>query len=208
MLQSFRIARLPNSPKSSLSKEQIWQAAKKQLFSQFLTQPITAALLFPLFAHFGSAWHSNWKFWRQVLSVAFAAFVNDALFYFFHVILHTPYLMRKVHSVHHSFVTTTSVAAEHAHILEIVVGNQLPVVIVPLFLGFPFPLWLSWLALRLLRTYATHSGYAFPLLMPEMSVHHDHHHQTASGNFGGTPLLDLWLGTYNPSWAKSAGYIK
>jgi sterol desaturase/sphingolipid hydroxylase (fatty acid hydroxylase superfamily) len=135
--------------------------------------------------------------WQTTL----AAFVNDFLFYLCHLALHrSARLYKHVHSVHHEFIATTGFAAEYAHPLESIVGNQLPAVIVSLLLGFPFDVWLFWLAFRLLRTYLTHSGYAIPFLMPHNAIHHDIHHAKSFNNFGGTPLPDLIFGTYNKDW--------
>jgi hypothetical protein len=66
--------------------------------------------------------------------------------------------------------------------------------------GFHTLLFIWWITLRLLRTYIVHSGYAIPFLMGSNCIHHDYHHQYTSGNFGGTPLMDYLVGTYNDKW--------
>lgn len=44
--------------------------------------------------------------------------VEDFAFYWSHRMLHTPYLYKKVHKVHHEFNNTVSIAATYAHPVE------------------------------------------------------------------------------------------
>lgn len=52
--------------------------------------------------------------------------VEDFAFYWSHRMLHTPYLYKKVHKVHHEFNNTVSIAATYAHPVEYFFGNLLP----------------------------------------------------------------------------------
>lgn len=98
------------------------------------------------------------------------------------------------------YIATTGFAAEYAHPIEALIGNQLPALLVPIAFGFQFDLWLWFLAFRLIRTYVTHCGYSIPFLIPGNVVHHDIHHTVNVGNYGGTPFFDLLFGTYNTKW--------
>ncbi|XP_023523129.1 methylsterol monooxygenase 2-1, partial [Cucurbita pepo subsp. pepo] len=87
--------------------------------------------------------------------------VEDFVFYWGHRILHTKWLYKNVHSVHHEYATPFGLTSEYAHPAEI------------LFLGFAtivgpaltgphlMTLWL-WMVLRVLETVEAHCGYDFP----------------------------------------------
>jgi sterol desaturase/sphingolipid hydroxylase (fatty acid hydroxylase superfamily) len=204
-LSAFKIRR-PKGAGNAPSDELLARALRQQLISHLVTQTASLWFLFLVFVRHGSTWVplESAQLTRVAWQVTLAALVNDLLFYACHVALHSfPLLYKRVHSVHHQFVATTGFAAEYAHPLEAFLGNQLPAIIVPVLLGFQFDVWLYWLALRLLRTYLTHSGYRIPLLMGGNAVHHDWHHTKQLGNYGGTPLFDLVFGTYNAHWFRA-----
>ncbi|KAG6432897.1 hypothetical protein SASPL_104487 [Salvia splendens] len=89
---------------------------------------------------------------RKVIStqILFYFILEDFVFYWGHRILHTKWLYKHVHSVHHEYATPFGLTSEYAHPAEI------------LFLGFAtilgphlITLWL-WMVLRVLETVEAH----------------------------------------------------
>ncbi|XP_055831874.1 methylsterol monooxygenase 2-2 isoform X1 [Solanum dulcamara] len=100
--------------------------------------------------------------WKVISTqVLFYFVLEDFIFYWGHRILHTKWLYKHVHSVHHEYATPFGLTSEYAHPAEI------------LFLGFAtivgpaitgphlITLWL-WMVLRVLETVEAHCGYHFP----------------------------------------------
>ena len=108
--------------------------------------------------------------------------VEDILFYVGHRALHTPWLYKHVHSVHHEWHVTTTLTAEHAHVLEFVISNMGPAVAGPLlFQVHAMTLWM-FVVMRVCVSFEEHAGYAFPWspcrLLPcgATVAGHDYHH--------------------------------
>ncbi|THG13620.1 hypothetical protein TEA_024056 [Camellia sinensis var. sinensis] len=116
-------------------------------------------------------------------------------------ILHTKWLYKHVHSVHHEYATPFGLTSEYAHPAEI------------LFLGFAtiigpvitgphlITLWL-WMVVRVLETVEAHCGYHFPWSLSNFlplyggADFHDYHHRllyTKSGNYSSTFIYMDWI---------------
>nr|KJB83741.1 hypothetical protein B456_013G261900 [Gossypium raimondii] len=133
--------------------------------------------------------------WKVVLTqIIFYFILEDFVFYWGHRVLHTKWLYKHVHSVHHEYATPFGLTSEYAHPAEI------------LFLGFAtivgpaitgphlITLWL-WMVLRVLETVEAHCGYHFPWSLSNFlplyggADFHDYHHRllyTKSGNYSST----------------------
>ena len=137
--------------------------------------------------------------WQLVACTA----VEDALFYLGHRALHTPWLYKHVHSVHHEWHVTTTLTAEHAHVLEFVLSNMGPAVAGPLlFRVHALTLWM-FIVMRVCVSFEEHAGYAFPWspcrLLPcgaTVAGHDYHHANNGDGIFASEfHVLDAVLGT-------------
>jgi Delta7-sterol 5-desaturase len=134
-------------------------------------------------------------------SCAGAFLLQDFCMYATHRCLHDiPWLMKRVHMVHHRFHHPTPYAVLAMHWVEAVLLET--AVIIPLFF---FPVWAPYFYFSLVYTLvsgvAGHSGVDLPALMPWQapSWFHDHHHVYVTGNYGSSLLLwDYLLGTYRP----------
>ena len=128
------------------------------------------------------------------LGSIFAVFaIQDIYFYLIHRLLHTPWLYRHVHSVHHFSKNPTSLATFSAHPVEAIM--QLGIVY---FVYFLFPIHTSLLAIYpigvTLINSAVHSGYEiYPkvfstgfwakwIVTPTFHIHH--HQSNTHKNFG------------------------
>ena len=135
-----------------------------------------------------SAWTLAWQ-------ILFCVYVEDVGFSIAHRLLHTPFLYKYVHKVHHQYTQTISIAAIHTHPVEFFIGNVIPAVLPTAILGsgvHVVTVW-AWTSVRIAGTIANHSGYDLPWLpwdlMPMRSTpeYHDFHHSGGdfSGNFSG-----------------------
>ncbi|GFP91194.1 methylsterol monooxygenase 2-2 [Phtheirospermum japonicum] len=164
-------------------------------------------LSYPVFRFMGMRSTLPLPSWKVISTqILFYFILEDFIFYWGHRILHTKWLYKHVHSVHHEYATPFGLTSEYAHPAEI------------LFLGFAtivgpaitgphlITLWL-WMVLRVLETVEAHCGYHFPwslsnflpLYGGSVLLHlfsllfsadfHDYHHRllyTKSGNYSST----------------------
>lgn len=137
----------------------------------------------------------------------FASLMEDFVFYFSHRLLHTPFLYRHIHKIHHQFIATMSLAGEYAHPMEYLFGNLIPASVGIALLGPKVHIWvvLMWGILRTAESMDGHCGYEFSFspfrLLPfsGSSDYHDFHHCYNVGNYGS--FFNLWdtiLGTNKP----------
>jgi sterol desaturase/sphingolipid hydroxylase (fatty acid hydroxylase superfamily) len=137
-----------------------------------------------------------------------ALMFNEFVFYFIHRALHHPLLYKHIHKKHHQYVGTVGFAAEHAHPVEDLLSNDLPVIGYCLFMRLHPLIWAVYLLWRLEETYETHSGYCFEqslggrlgLMSGLQAEFHDFHHSNNTGNFGHY-LIDELFGTMD-SWLQ------
>jgi len=193
--------------------------ATEALIGQLITSPLISYFLYPAFMWFGMYSLDAPLPDMQELLLTFISghMFNDIGFYWTHRLFHCKALYKTFHKQHHEFTGTIGFAAEYANPVEVIVSNQIPTVGGILFFGaHPICLWI-WIGLRLQQTYEAHSGYCFDghildklwLSHSDSAAHHDHHHTSNQGNFGG--LYTDWLfGTmdhYQKIGGKD-GYIK
>lgn len=134
---------------------------------------------------------------------------NDAWFYGWHRLLHTPWLFRHVHAVHHKSVDVNPFSSYSFHALE---AFLLGAWVVPaaLLLPIPLPALAAVQVIGLLNNVNSHLGYELlprwwvkvPLLAwTSSSTYHNLHHQRLRGNYGlFTRLWDRLLGTELPGY--------
>lgn len=114
--------------------------------------------------------------------------VEDYLNYWLHRLLHTPWLYKHVHSVHHEHTAPFALIAAYAHPAETLI------LAIPTFAGPALiaPHLLTVFAWQMLRNYEAidiHSGYelepSIKSVFPGYAGvdHHDYHHYMHSGNF-------------------------
>lgn len=159
-------------------------------------------LSYPVFTWMGMTSKLPLPSWKVVaFQIASYFILEDFIFYWGHRILHTKWLYKHIHSVHHEYATPFGLTSEYAHPAEI------------LFLGFAtffgpgitgphlFTLWL-WMILRVLETVEAHCGYDFPWSFSKLfplyggADFHDYHHRllyTKSGNYASTFTYMDWI---------------
>lgn len=134
-----------------------------------------------------SAW------WIVLLQLVAMALLTEVLFFTGHRWLHTRWLYRHVHHVHHRFRAPTAWSAQYAHWFEYAIGNVVPLGL-PMILVAPDLLTiLCFGVLALLNTQLVHSGYQLPLA--PWTVPHDLHHYRVTVNYGSLGLMDRLFGS-------------
>lgn len=126
-----------------------------------------------------------------VWQLAVAMVVEDTMFYWGHRALHTwPALYQRVHKIHHEYAHPVVASSEHAHPVEFLLGNLLPVLTPALALDMHLWTAFFWVLVRIFVSAEEHCGYAFPwspvrLLPFQASVEgHDFHHSHNVGVYG------------------------
>ncbi|KAF3573725.1 hypothetical protein F2Q69_00063697 [Brassica cretica] len=157
---------------------------------------------YPVFTAMGMRSSFPLPSWKEVSGqILFYFIIEDFVFYWGHRILHSKWLYKNVHSVHHEYATPFGLTSAYAHPAEI------------LFLGFAtivgpaltgphlITLWL-WMVLRVLETVEAHCGYHFPWSLSNFlplyggADFHDYHHRllyTKSGNYSSTFVYMDWI---------------
>jgi sterol desaturase/sphingolipid hydroxylase (fatty acid hydroxylase superfamily) len=190
-IESRKISSGPWPWQNNPENPPIWNLIRLALLNQLIALPVAVAI-FGLTAKYDIS--SRIPSFSEVLA-QFLLFLlaEDFAFYWSHRALHTPWLYKHVHKVHHEYNVSISAAAEYAHPAEYILGNSLPTALGPLILGqskVHIATWFTWVLFRTLNTAEGHSGYDFPWcpfrLFPlgSSSSFHDYHHFKNQGNFG------------------------
>jgi len=132
------------------------------------------------------------------LSAALLVVGYDAWFYWYHRLMHTPWMFEHVHSIHHLSSNPTAFAAYALHPAETFIGNSF-------FVFFPLVIPVHPIAFGAagfgisMYAFILHSGYEFfphgftrhsLLGWISTSTHHNMHHRDTDGNYGA--LFTYW----------------
>jgi 4-alpha-methyl-delta7-sterol-4alpha-methyl oxidase len=131
---------------------------------------------------------------------------DDFCFYFLHRSLHTRWMFKRVHAVHHRVRTPWAIAGGYFHPVEYVLIS-LVASIGPLLVGaHVVTIWI-WAALRQWLAADGHSGFVLPWspgrLLPgyQGPAFHDWHHRRFVGNYANVFIwFDRWFGTISPGY--------
>ena len=122
--------------------------------------------------------------------------VFEIVFYCFHRALHDLRWYKYIHKIHHEFKAPIALAAEYAHIVELILSNIVPGAIGPASTNaHPVSTWV-WLFGSLVQTLFHHSGLMLPFYpLNQWTIDHDFHHASFQNQFGVVGMMDTALKT-------------
>ena len=135
-------------------------------------------------------------FWLP-LEVLLSHFINSTLFYYYHILAHTKYIYKYIHSYHHAFSKPGPFDSLVGHPIDHTIAGILQ--ILPMFMyEMHFLSFMIYSSLLSLMGIYEHSGIKinFPFYN---TLNHHIHHKYPNKNYGsGFPILiwDIFYGTY------------
>lgn len=160
----------------------------------FLLYPIFSSFSFRMTLPLPSLFTVIWQF-------AFCLIVEDVGHYWLHRILHTQYLYKTIHKIHHKYSAPFGFAASYSHPLEVLILG-IPTFVGPVIIGCHYSTFFLWVLFRQLDAVGTHSGYDLPHLFDLLPYYggikvHDFHHKNFIFNYSSRfTFMDKWFGTY------------
>jgi len=192
-LHSFKIQKNRNSP---LSTRMFARALFWVLFNQFVVTGLFLVFVGePLLEWSGcktgiSDFPTTLILLRDFV-IIFA--VEEILFYYAHVALHSNILYEPIHKMHHEWTAPISITAVYSHPLEHILSNLIPITAGPVLARSHIVTTWLWFLIATFSTIHSHSGYHLPFFAsPEA---HDYHHRRFSCNYGVFGILDALHGT-------------
>ncbi len=127
-----------------------------------------------------------------ILSLVIMIVLHDTYFYWTHRILHTKWLFKHIHKIHHQSTNPTPLSAYAFHPIEAFIES---LIVFPFIMIFPIHVlaFTIFTFIVLVMNVIGHLGYEFlssdrrnrsPLDMLTSSTHHNLHHQQTKKNFG------------------------
>src|SRR5262249_9501416 len=180
-------------------------SAKTNIGLILLTLFNQTVLLFLVFATAGTLFFSlggrlplELPAWYMVVFhfLIYAA-IFEILFYFSHRLLHTRWLYRWVHGLHHRFRAPVPYSGACVHPVEFLLSYAVPNLLPAVLFHFSVPEILLFLAFEYMHNVHDHSGYDYPwdpfgLIFGQNARMHDEHHRLFRVNYSGafTMVLD------------------
>lgn len=169
------------------------KAARVTLINHALLLPGIALVAAILYWRGWDALAEPGPWWLVLLQLVAMGLITEVSFFAGHRWLHTRWLYKRVHVVHHEFRAPTVWSAQYAHPFEYVVGNVVPLGLPMVIIAPDLLTILCFAVLALLNTQLVHSGYQLPLA--PWSVPHDLHHYRVTVNYGSLGLMDRLFGS-------------
>lgn len=134
--------------------------------------------------------HFEFSYLKMMLDLGQSLLYADIFFYIFHRLLHIPFLYKYIHKKHHEMTAPIGISALYCSVLELYVGNIIPIY-VPFLLLSPhkYTLYLWFFFTTLNTVIWSHSGY-YPF-----ASFHDNHHKYFNCNYGISIFMDSLMGT-------------
>ncbi|WP_434391275.1 sterol desaturase family protein [Melittangium boletus] len=143
-----------------------------------------------------------------VAQILFFIYFDDFILFWIHRALHSGWLKRNVHSVHHRITRACAIDNAYFHWIEYLMIGGVGTV-APLITGTHIYVLYGWILFRQFQGADGHCGYVFPWnpahLIPlyEGGDYHDFHHSSYNGNYAGyLNYLDRFTQTYSGAYLR------
>jgi len=138
---------------------------------------------------------NNWYY--IIIGLIILNLWNELHFYIVHRIMHTKFMMKNVHYIHHKSRVPTIYSVFSFHWLEAVLLSTVPLTIVP-FLPFSILAIFIYPTTSILLNFAGHCNYRFGNGKCEewtkLGTHHNQHHTKGKENYGfALNIFDKWF---------------
>jgi len=178
---------------SDNNQKKYFNAIKKSLSNQIL-YGIPIILLSAPYIEFAIKKSINDTFMSSILKIIVISNLSNILFYIIHRLLHTKYLYKLIHKVHHEYIITVSPCALYAHPIEYIIANNLVFLIPYCLIGTKLNIGLFMIIFSSFMTTSAHINQK--LLFIDNS--HLYHHKKINYNFGFGRFIDkFFLTNYN-----------
>jgi sterol desaturase/sphingolipid hydroxylase (fatty acid hydroxylase superfamily) len=174
------------------------------LFNQIPLTIVMVAGAAAIYFSLGAAVEVGFPHWPTILWHFIGWLVVFEIgFYSSHRLLHTRWLYRRVHLLHHRFTTPVPYSAACVHPVEFVMSYIVPTFVAALIMHLSYAEMLLFLSVEYVHTVHDHNGHfyawdPFRWLCTQNARMHDEHHRRPTVNFGGgfTSWPDRLCGTY------------
>lgn len=160
---------------------------------------------------------NDFPLWYMPLSLILALIIHDTYFYWMHRTLHSNWLYKKFHKVHHLSINPSPWAAFAFHFGEAILESAIILIVVFVIPIHPLMIVAFTLSSLVINVYG-HLGYeiapkwyrkSFLFEILNSSVHHNMHHQYFKGNYGlYFRIWDRLMGTENPNYVAEYDEIQ
>jgi len=179
-----------------------WKCIKGLILAHVLLEAPMVLTSVPIFQYMGLKYTLPLpSFGTMLYQIVVFFFIEDFMFYWGHRLLHTEWLYKNIHSIHHTYSAPFGIAAEYAHPIETMFLGLATMMGPALYGPHLLTLWI-YLVLRSFQTVECHSGYDLPISPNRWlpfyggAEHHDLHHQRHSGNYASSfKIWDYIFGT-------------
>lgn len=188
-LYKYKIQKNDKQDTYEKQRKKLPKTIKRVLQNQFFGTLPALVFLYIYLAYSGYNWAAPLPNFATLIGHFVLLLLGEELCFFtVHRIMHTKYLYRKIHKIHHEYAESIGIATHYVHYLEHIFGNLLP-----FFFGLivfhvhilPFCLWAT---IGTINAIHSHSGYNFP--WASYTLYHEHHHYNFTGNYGILGYLD------------------
>jgi sterol desaturase/sphingolipid hydroxylase (fatty acid hydroxylase superfamily) len=174
------------------------------LFNQLAVSFLFIVLIGEPYYYLGGQNKLYFPAWHVVLlHFLLFAILFDVLFYFGHRLLHTPFLYRRIHALHHRFQAPVPYSGACVHPVEFIFAYIIPNLAAATLFDFSVPEYVLFVSIEYIHNVHDHCGYHFPwdpfgYICGQNAPHHDEHHRLYRVNYSGafTMVLDRLFGTY------------
>lgn len=128
---------------------------------------------------------------QSVKELFIATIIEEFYFYYTHRLLHN--VLWKHHAKHHELITTVAVGTLNSSVIENIISNLFPILIMPFIINMSYITAVIWTVMATISAVTAHCGF---IIFNNLSRFHSLHHLNRTCNYGVLGLADHIHGTY------------